>query len=197
MKMKSVALVIFLLLGMLITYAYASIQGNYAFSVVDPSNTLQYHTCIGDNTNGLWVNIKTGTISSITNAVTVQQATATNLNMTAVQPTASQLNVTAVQSTASQLNVNVNMLTTISGSNACMNPTSTLASISGVTSGTAAVQIIAASGSTKIYICSMTIISSSGTTPTFSLVYGTGSNCGTGQNTLISAFATATTAGVL
>jgi len=36
----------------------------------------------------------------------------------------------------------------------------------------------------------MNIVGQSGTTPTFSLVYGTGSNCAAGQTVLIQAFAT-------
>lgn len=81
------------------------------------------------------------------------------------------------------------------GGNPCQNPSATLASISGSTSGTSAVQIIALSGSTKIYICSMSIVGVSGTTPAFGLVQGTGSNCVTGQTTVVPAFTT--TAGVL
>ncbi len=220
-EIKIVMLILFLVLGFFVPYLYSSIQGNYAISVIDSGNSLQYHTCIGDNTNGMWVNVKTGTIATITNPVTVIQPTATLLNATVVQPTATQLNMTAVQptgtnlhtvldsgtltsvtnavtvaqSTATSLNANVNTLTTISGANACMNPTSTLASISSATSTTAAVQIIASSGSKKIYVCSMTVVSVSGTTPTFSLVYGTGTNCGTGQGVLIQAFPTSATAG--
>jgi hypothetical protein len=83
------------------------------------------------------------------------------------------------------------------GGNPCMNQAATLVSISGATSGTAATQIIALSAGTKIYICSMTIISGSGTAPTFSLVTGTGANCASGQAVLIAAFATATTAGTI
>ena len=63
------------------------------------------------------------------------------------------------------------------GGNPCLNPSSTLVAVSGVTSGTSGVQIVAASGSTKIYICSLTVVGVSGTTPKFSLEYGTGSNC--------------------
>lgn len=89
-------------------------------------------------------------------------------------------------------NVAVTMAaSSISGSNPCVNPTSTLVSIAGATSGTAAVQIIALSGSTKVYICSMSIIGVSGTTPTFSLVQGTGSNCASSQTVLKQSWATA------
>jgi hypothetical protein len=81
------------------------------------------------------------------------------------------------------------------GGNPCLNPASTLVSITGATSTTNATQIVALSGSTKIYICSMTIIGVSGTSPTFSLVQGTGSNCVTGQTTVVQSWAT--TAGTL
>jgi hypothetical protein len=77
------------------------------------------------------------------------------------------------------------------GNNPCQNSSATLASLSGTTSGTAAVQLIALSGSTKIYICSLSVIGVSGTTPTFSLVQGTGSNCATGQSVLQTAWTTA------
>lgn len=81
------------------------------------------------------------------------------------------------------------------GGNPCLNPSATLLSISGSTSGTAAVQVVALSGSTKIYVCSMSIIGVSGTNPTFSLVQGTGSNCANGQSVLVNAWTT--TAGQL
>lgn len=79
--------------------------------------------------------------------------------------------------------------------NPCANPASTLVSITGATAGTTAAQIVALSGTTKIYICSMTIIGVSGTAPTFSLVQGTGSNCATGQTVVKQSWAT--TAGTL
>jgi hypothetical protein len=76
------------------------------------------------------------------------------------------------------------------GGNPCQNPSATLQSAFGSTSGTTASQVIALSGSTKIYICAMTITGVSGTSPTFSLVYGTGTNCGTGQTVFIGAWTT-------
>lgn len=76
------------------------------------------------------------------------------------------------------------------GNNPCQNPSSTLLGVSGSTSGTTAVQVIAASGATKIYLCSMTVTGVSGTTPTFSLVTGTGTNCATGQVVLMGAWTT-------
>ena len=60
-KVKIVtALILFLIFGFFIPYVYSSIQGNYAISVIDPSSSIQYHTCIGDNTNGMWVNVEDG-----------------------------------------------------------------------------------------------------------------------------------------
>lgn len=81
------------------------------------------------------------------------------------------------------------------GSNPCLNPHTSLQWFSTTTAGTTAAQIVALSGTTKIYVCSMSVVGVSGTTPTLSLVYGTGSNCGTGQTVLVPAFAT--TAAVL
>jgi len=60
-------------------------------------------------------------------------------------------------------------------------------------STTSAVQLIALSGTTKIHVCGITVLGG-GTTPTFSLVYGTGSNCGTGQAVLVTAIAIPTAA---
>ena len=75
--------------------------------------------------------------------------------------------------------------------NPCLNSLAPLKSITGATSGgTTATQVIALSATQTIYVCSLTVMAVSGTTPTFSLVYGTGSNCGTGQGTLIPAFTT-------
>lgn len=81
------------------------------------------------------------------------------------------------------------------GQNPCYNPSSTLLSTTAQTSGTAAAQIVGLSGSTKIYICSMSVIGVSGTTPTFSLVDGTGSNCASNQAAIVAAFTP--TAGVI
>lgn len=78
--------------------------------------------------------------------------------------------------------------------NPCMNPGATSAYVTGITSGTAATQVIAASGTTKIYICGLRVIGTSGTTPTFSLVQGTGTNCATGQTVVVPALATAAAA---
>jgi hypothetical protein len=83
-----------------------------------------------------------------------------------------------------------------SGSNPCWNPHANLQFLSFNTSGTSATQIIAASGTTKIYVCSFLLVPTSGTTPTFGLVTGTGTNCAGGQTVLVPAFAT-TTAGAL
>jgi hypothetical protein len=42
-----------------------------------------------------------------------------------------------------------------------------------------------------LHICSLSVVGVSGTTPTFSLVYGTGTNCATGQTVLLGAWTTA------
>jgi hypothetical protein len=76
------------------------------------------------------------------------------------------------------------------GGNPCMNPSATRAMVAGATSGTAAVQLVALSGTTKIHVCSMIIVGTSGTTPTFALRYGTGTACATGPVTIIGAFTT-------
>jgi hypothetical protein len=75
--------------------------------------------------------------------------------------------------------------------NPCEDPYATRAAVAGSTSGTSAVQIIAASGSTKIHICSLTVTGVSGTSPTFSLEYGTGTNCATSPTVFVGAWTTA------
>lgn len=112
----------------------------------------------------------------------INQATAGSLNTTATIASGTVTTVSTVTA------ANIAPGTT----NGCLSPGSTLLSISGATSGTSATQIIALVAAKKIFICSMTIIAVSGTTPTFSLVQGTGSNCVTSQTTLVSAFSTAT-----
>jgi hypothetical protein len=77
------------------------------------------------------------------------------------------------------------------GGNPCDNPSATLVGIAGATSGTVAVQLVALSGSTKIYLCAVNITGISGTTPTFSLKYGTGTACATGGVTILGAWTTA------
>jgi hypothetical protein len=74
--------------------------------------------------------------------------------------------------------------------NPCQSPNAALAMIAGTTSGTSSTQLIALSGSTKIYVCGVTIQGISGTTPTFALRYGTGSACASGTTTIIGAFTT-------
>lgn len=95
--------------------------------------------------------------------------------------------VSAAQvNTSSPLGVTV----AVTGGNPCENPNATLQPVLTSTTGTTATQIIAASGSTKIYVCSLNIVGVSGTTPTFSLVYGTGTNCATGQTVFLGAWTT-------
>lgn len=80
------------------------------------------------------------------------------------------------------------------GGNGCVNPYSTLVSVNNSgTSGTSAVQIIALSGTTKIYVCSLTVLEVSGTTPTFSLESGTGTNCASSTTVNVFPFTGSTT----
>lgn len=78
------------------------------------------------------------------------------------------------------------------GGNLCLNPTATLNNVALNASGTTAAQIIALSGTTKIYVCAITVIGG-GTSPTFSLVQGTGTNCATGQTVVVQAIPLSTT----
>lgn len=83
---------------------------------------------------------------------------------TVVQPTASALNVTSVETLFNGA-AQVNAIT-------CPNRAAVSISGSGET------QIIAASGTTQIYICSLDLSGSGGSN--FNIAFGTGSNCGTG-----------------
>ena len=83
--MKKIYLFI-LLFMIIISQVYAAIQGNYAVSVINPNNSLQYFTVPGDATNGMYVNVKslpTVTVVSSNQAnflATVYQTTGTNLH---------------------------------------------------------------------------------------------------------------------
>lgn len=74
--------------------------------------------------------------------------------------------------------------------NSCESSKSTVTSL-GATSGTAATQVVALASGEPIYVCEVIVVGTSGTNPTFSLVYGTGTNCGTSQHTFLPAVATA------
>lgn len=88
-----------------------------------------------------------------------------------------------ITSTANALDINIKS-NSVANANPCMSGFATIQSVAGATSGTASVQLVAISGTTKIYVCSMQVTSVSGTSPTFALRYGTGSACATGTVTL-------------
>jgi hypothetical protein len=67
----------------------------------------------------------------------------------------------------------------------------TQTTISGRTSGTAAVKIVSLIAGDPVYVCSGFVVGTSGTTPTFSLVTGTGTNCASNQATVVASFGTA------
>ena len=79
---------------------------------------------------------------------------------------------------------------TTAGGNPCLNPASILNAVLISTSGTSSVQMVALSGTTKIYPCSLNVVGVSGTSPTFSIVYGTGTACATGQTVYLGAWTT-------
>jgi hypothetical protein len=80
--------------------------------------------------------------------------------------------------------------------NSCESSKSTVTSL-GATTGTAATQVVALASGEPIYVCGLIVVGSSGTNPTFSLVYGTGTNCGSGQHTFLPAVATAANAPIV
>jgi len=80
------------------------------------------------------------------------------------------------------------------GANGCANSHATLVSVTNTaTSGTSAVQIVALSGTAKIYVCSLTVLEVSGTSPTFSLESGTGTACASNTTVLVFPFTGSTT----
>lgn len=66
----------------------------------------------------------------------------------------------------------------------------TTTTLLGATSGTSATQLVALAVNTPIYVCRVLVTGVSGTNPTFSLVYGTGTNCATGQTLFLPVAAT-------
>lgn len=96
------------------------------------------------------------------------------------------------QAGALQLDAGQNLLVRFpaTAGNPCLDPMASLQTFYGATSGNALTQVIAASGSTKIYVCSVSVSGVSGTNPTISFSYGTGANCGTGTQTVIGPIAT-------
>ncbi len=75
--------------------------------------------------------------------------------------------------------------------NPCVWPEAQLVSITGATTGTAKVQLIALSAGKKIFVCSVSVLGVSGSsTPTFSLVKGTGTACATNTVVVMQSFTT-------
>ncbi len=74
--------------------------------------------------------------------------------------------------------------------NPCFSAGAVTQSVTGSTSGTASVQIVALGSGQKVFVCSLIVVGVSGTTPTFSLQYGTGSNCASGTTVFIGAWTT-------
>lgn len=141
----------------------------------------------------------TGTFWQATQPVSIASMPSTPVTGTfwqATQPvsgplTDTQLRASAVPVSLTSTTITGSVAVTMAGSNPCQSPTATLAAVAGATSGTAAVQLVALSGTTKIYICTVNITGISGTTPTFSLKYGTGSACATGGVTILGPWTTA------
>ncbi len=77
--------------------------------------------------------------------------------------------------------------------NPCIWPEAPITSITGATTGTVKVELVPLVAGKKIYVCSLTVIGVSGSaTPTFSLVEGTGTACGTSTGTKVQSFGVGT-----
>lgn len=117
-----------------------------------------------------------GTAAAVTGAWPVKVTDGTNttaVKAASTAPTGTEPAVVVVQSP--------------NGGNPCSSPSATLQMVTGSASGTTATQIIALSGSTKIYVCAINFGTGTGA-GTISLLYGTGTNCATGQAILMQAF---------
>jgi len=79
--------------------------------------------------------------------------------------------------------------TTVTNLAACENGSNTIASQPITISGSGLTEIVAASGSTVITICHLSVLAGASTNIT--LEYGTGSNCGTGTTAISGAYQTA------
>jgi hypothetical protein len=80
-----------------------------------------------------------------------------------------------------------------SSTNGCASNNGAIASVPLNASTTSAVQLVALSAGKKIYVCAITVLGG-GTTPTFSLESGTGSNCATGNTVRLQPMAIPTAA---
>lgn len=72
-------------------------------------------------------------------------------------------------------------------STSCNTPGTQLQTSVTAMSGTTAAQIIALAAGKRVYICNTVLATAGGTSPTFSLQYGTGTNCAVGTTTFIPA----------
>jgi hypothetical protein len=98
-------------------------------------------------------------------------------------------NVSIVASLAPSTNAVLTTVGPVAGGNPCASPSAAITGLVASTSGTTATQIIAASAGKSIYICSAIFGNGSGTTPTLSLEYGTGTNCATSPTVFLAATA--------
>jgi hypothetical protein len=128
------------------------------------------------------------------NLVSVLGATSALSNPLYVRPTDGTTSISVAAASTPPAAAQPALVTaqTPNSANTCINPGSTMNYLALNASTTSAVQIIALAAGKKITVCSLWVMGG-GTTPTFSLVYGTGTNCGTGQTTLVPAAAILTT----
>lgn len=154
------------------TTAVTQATGSNLHAVIDTGSTTACTQATGSN---LHVVVDTAP----TTAVTLASTTITGTPAVSLASTTITGNVAVTHAAAS-----------ISGSNPCINPTATVLGVSVATSGTASVQLVALSGTTKVYVCSLNVTGVSGTTPTFKLTYGTGTACAVGTTGIVGPFTT-------
>ncbi|MDE2102347.1 MAG: hypothetical protein KGL39_34190 [Patescibacteria group bacterium] len=149
------------------------------------TNTLSVQQATGANLH-VDVDNLPGT-QPVSGTVTVQQATAASLNAT-VTGTVNVGNFPGTQAVSGTVTANAG--TGFPAVNPCQSTAPSVATINQASTSTT--QIIAASSGKKVYICGVQILPI-GTATTFTLVSGTGTNCGTidGSNGLIGGGTTA------
>lgn len=170
-------------------------------------NGTTYDRARGDTTSGAWVNVKTsalptGSSTSANQASQIAQETATAamLGTTADAVCSSATGTCTLASLIKYLN-NAAGSATPAGTNTIGNVGSDPSSGKGTPASAAinvstatTTQLVALSGTTKIYVTSYDVIA--GGTGNITFVYGTGASCGTGTTSLTGAYNLAAQAGI-
>lgn len=190
-----------------VTAIYATIQGTVAVSVVDSTNSTRYYNVPGDNTSGMWVNVKNASITVIQptgtslhavldsgSTTTVTQTTAANLNATVVgnngvnsaAPGTTNMNVNTVLANAANPALTegyAGMASADLHGNLRIRQSQISTAITS-TGGAGVLEVVPISGSKSIKVYSWILDTTSGGIVDVNWVYGTGTNCAVGQTNI-------------